>query len=88
MEILKELKSEDISQKLLKKINSKGNFNISIMEVCGTHTNVILKNALKDDASVKVIIQNLINKIWFRTDDTYTIEEVQKQIGKEEKEKI
>ena len=48
----------------------------------------LVKNTLKDDNSVKVIIQNLINKIWFRTDDTYTIEEVQKQIGKEEKEKI
>ena len=28
-----------------------------------------LKNTLKDETSVKVIIQNLINKIWFRTDD-------------------
>ena len=32
--------------------------------------------------------QNLINKIWFRTDDLNTIEEAQKQIGREEKEKI
>ena len=45
-------------------------------------------SSLKDDASVKVIIQNLINKIWFRTDDSFTIEEAQKQLGKEEKEKI
>ncbi len=44
-----------------------------------------LKMSLKDEASVKVIIQNLINKIWFRTDDVFTIEEVQKQLGKEEK---
>ncbi len=42
-----------------------------------------LKNTLKDETTVKVIIQNLINKIWFRTDDTFTIEEAQKQLGKE-----
>ncbi len=47
-----------------------------------------LKSTLKDDAIVKVIIQNLINKIWFRTDDIFTIEEAQKQLGKEEKERI
>ena len=47
-----------------------------------------LKNTLKDDCSVKVIIQNLINKIWFRTDDIFTIEEAQKQLGKEEKKHI
>ena len=44
-----------------------------------------LKNTLKDDTAVKVIIQNLINKIWFRTDDIFTIEEAQKQLGKENK---
>ena len=43
---------------------------------------------MKDDAFVKVTIQNLINKIWYRTDDVYTIEEVQKQIGKEEKSRV
>ncbi|MCF0125850.1 MAG: type IV secretion system DNA-binding domain-containing protein, partial [Clostridia bacterium] len=47
-----------------------------------------LKATLKDESIVKVIIQNLINKIWFRTDDSFTIEEAQKQLGKEEKEKI
>ena len=47
-----------------------------------------LKNALKDENATKVILQNLINKFWFRTDDNFTIEEAQKQIGKEEKEKI
>ena len=45
-------------------------------------------NALKDKSSVKVIIQSLINKFWFRTDDIFTIEDAQKQIGKEEKEKV
>lgn len=46
-----------------------------------------LKSTLKDDSIVKVITQNLINKIWFRTDDIFTIEEAQKQLGKEEKER-
>ena len=46
-----------------------------------------LKNTLKDETAVKVITQNLINKIWFRTDDIFTIEEAQKQLGKEEKVK-
>ena len=44
-----------------------------------------LKATLKDETSVKVITQNLINKIWFRTDDIFTIEEAQKQLGKEDK---
>ena len=48
MEILKELKNSNISQNLLKNINSKFNLEVSIMEVCGTHTNVILKSGLKD----------------------------------------
>ena len=30
----------------------------------------------------------MINKLWFRTDDIFTIEDAQKQIGKEDKEKI
>ena len=48
MEMLRELKNRDISQKLIDNINTNTNFNISIMEVCGTHTNVILKSGLKD----------------------------------------
>ena len=44
-----------------------------------------IKNTLKDETAVKVITQNLINKLWFRTDDIFTIEEAQKQLGKEEK---
>ena len=58
------------------------------INIVSTQSYSSLKNALKDDASVKVIIQNLINKIWFRTDDLFTIEETQKQLGKEEKVKI
>ena len=57
------------------------------INIVSTQSYSSLKNTLKDDNSVKVIIQNLINKLWFRTDDIYTIEEVQKQLGKEDKEK-
>ena len=58
------------------------------INIISTQSYSSLKNTLKDDASVKVIIQNLINKIWFRTDDIFTIEEAQKQLGKEEKKRI
>lgn len=58
------------------------------INIVSTQSYSSLKNTLKDDASVKVIIQNLINKIWFRTDDIFTIEETQKQLGKEEKERF
>jgi hypothetical protein len=58
------------------------------INIVSTQSYSSLKNVLKDDTSVKVICQNLINKIWFRTDDIFTIEEAQKQLGKEEKEKI
>ena len=55
------------------------------INIVSTQSYSSLKNTLKDETSVKVITQNLINKIWFRTDDTFTIEEAQKQLGKEEK---
>lgn len=55
------------------------------INIVSTQSYSSLKTTLKDDTSVKVIIQNLINKIWFRTDDIFTIEEAQKQLGKEEK---
>lgn len=58
------------------------------INIVSTQSYSSLKNTLKDDASVKVIIQNLVNKIWFRTDDIFTIEEAQKQLGKEDKEKF
>ena len=58
------------------------------INIISTQSYSSLKNSLKDDSSVKVITQNLVNKIWFRTDDIFTIEEAQKQLGKEEKEKI
>ena len=58
------------------------------INIVSTQSYSSLKNTLKDDSFVKVIIQNLINKIWFRTDDIFTIEEAQKQLGKEEKTRI
>lgn len=42
-----------------------------------------LLNALNNEYSSRVIIQNLVNKIWFRNDDVYTVNETIKQIGKE-----
>lgn len=58
------------------------------INIVSTQSYTSLKNSLKDDSSVKVITQNLINKIWFRTDDMFTIEEAQKQLGKEDKIKV
>lgn len=58
------------------------------INIVSTQSYSSLKTTLKDDAQVKVIVQNLINKIWYRTDDIFTIEEAQKQLGKEEKERI
>lgn len=58
------------------------------INIIATQSYTSLLNTIKEQSNVKVIIQNLINKIWFRTDDIFTIEEAQKQIGKEDKEKI
>jgi len=43
-------------------------------------------NALQDERSAMVIIQNLVNKIWFRNDDMFTVKEIINQIGKEQKD--
>ena len=55
------------------------------INIVATQSYTSILNTLKDNASTKVIIQNLINKLWFRTDDIFSIEEAQKQIGKEDK---
>ena len=55
------------------------------INIVATQSYSSLLNTLKEAYAVKVITQNLINKLWFRTDDLLTIEEAQKQIGKEEK---
>lgn len=58
------------------------------INIVATQSYTSLIKTLNNESTVKVIIQNLINKIWLRTDDSFTIEEAQKQIGKEDKEKI
>lgn len=58
------------------------------INIVATQSYSSLLNTLKDSSSVKVITQNLINKLWFRTDDSATIEDAQKQIGKEEKHRM
>lgn len=58
------------------------------INIVATQSYSSILNTIKDETTAKVILQNLINKLWFRTDDIFTIEEAQKQIGKEDKEKI
>ena len=58
------------------------------INILATQSYTSLLKTINNESSVKVILQNLINKIWLRTDDAFTIEEAQKQIGKEDKEKF
>lgn len=58
------------------------------INIISTQSYTSIVNALNNQYSSKVIIQNLVNKFWFRTDDIFTIEDIQKQIGKEDKKKI
>ena len=57
------------------------------INILATQSYSSLLNTLKDETTLKVLIQSLVNKLWFRTDDSFTIEIAQKQIGKEEKSK-
>ena len=57
------------------------------INIVSTQSYTSLLNTLNNKSATRVIIQNLVNKLWFRTDDTFTIEDAQKQIGKEEKQK-
>lgn len=50
------------------------------INIVATQSYTSILNALKDESTTKVILQSLINKFWFRTDDIFTIEEAQKQI--------
>lgn len=52
------------------------------VNIISTQSYSSLKNALRDQNATNVIIQNLVNKIWFRNDDNYTISEIVKQLGK------
>lgn len=58
------------------------------VNIVATQSYTSLLSSLNNQYLVKVIVQNLINKFWFRTDDIFTVEDVQKQIGKEEKDKV
>ncbi|MBR3152151.1 MAG: type IV secretion system DNA-binding domain-containing protein [Clostridia bacterium] len=55
------------------------------INIVATQSYTSLLNSINNPNSTKVIIQSLINKFWFRTDDSFTIDEIQKQLGKEEK---
>lgn len=55
------------------------------INIVATQSYTSILNTLKDESSVKVILQNLVNKLWLRTDDMFTIETAQKQIGREDK---
>ena len=55
------------------------------INIVSTQSYTSLLNSLKDKYTVQTIVQNLVNKFWFRTDDLFTIDEAQKQIGKEDK---
>ena len=57
------------------------------INIISTQSYSSIRNTLNNEFATNVIIQNLVNKIWFRTDDIFTIENAQKQLGKEEKEK-
>lgn len=58
------------------------------INIVATQSYTSLLSSINNQYIVKVIVQNLINKFWFRTDDIFTVEDAQKQIGKEEKDKI
>lgn len=58
------------------------------INIVATQSYSSLLNSINNQYAVKVIIQNLINKFWFRTDDINTIDDIQKQIGKEDTVKL
>ena len=57
------------------------------INIVATQSYSSLYNTVKDEFAVDVIIQSLVNKIWYRQDDIRTIEKAQKIIGKVEKER-
>lgn len=56
------------------------------INIVATQSYSSLLSTIHNDTITRVLIQNLVNKFWFRTDDSFTIEEAIKQTGKEEKE--
>ena len=61
MDTLNKLKDINLTNRFLDKIKSEVVSEISIMEVCGTHTNVILKNG-KTCKKVAVYVENYYSK--------------------------
>lgn len=57
------------------------------INIVATQSYTSLLNTLHDQSSVNVIIQNLINKLWFRNDDIFTMKML-KNNCKEDKEKV
>lgn len=57
------------------------------INIIATQSYISMINSIKNEITVKVILQNLVNKFWYKTDDIYTIEMAQKQIGKEIKKR-
>ena len=51
------------------------------INIVATQSYTSILNSLNNQYTCKVIIQNLVNKLWFRCDDIFTIEDIQKQIG-------
>ncbi len=58
------------------------------INIISTQSYSSILNTIQNEHAAKVIIQNLVNKLWLRTDDIYTIESAQKQIGREDKTKV
>ena len=52
------------------------------INIISTQSYSSLKSTLKNEENTRVLIQNLVNKIWFRNDEIYTVSEVIKQLGK------
>ena len=55
------------------------------INIVATQSYSSLLATISNPTLTKVLIQNFVNKLWFRTDDNFTIEEIMKQLGKEEK---
>lgn len=58
------------------------------INIVATQSYSSLLCTLQNEYTLRVIVQNFINKLWFRTDDIFTIENIQKQLGKEDKIKV
>jgi hypothetical protein len=55
------------------------------VNIVATQSFTSLIQSIGDKTSVQAILQNLVNKVWLRSDDDLTIESAQKATGKSEK---